>query len=156
MAAKDRLSKAEEAARAARGNQYLQRLIEDEQLRSSLMSAYESARGAYARMSNGKPAGRALLEDEKLHRQLGDAVSALREAGSSLREPPAKAKARTRRRGRGLFRTLTLLGVGAAVAMVASEGLRSRILDMLFGAEEEFDYSSSTAPSEAAPTAVAG
>ncbi len=154
MAAKDRLSKAEEAARAARSNQYLQRLIEDEQLRSSLVSAYEAARGAYARMSNGKPAGRTLLEDEKLHRQLGEAVSALREAGTTLREPPAKS--RRRRRGRGPFRTLALIGIGAAVAMIASEGLRSRILDMLFGAEEEFDYSSTTTPTAAAPTAVAG
>ena len=152
MAAKDRLSKAEEAARAARSNQYLQRLIEDEQLRGSLLSAYEAARGAYARMSNGKPAGRALLEDDKLHKQLGQAVNALRDAGSSLRETPS----RRRRRGKGLIRMIALVSLGGALAMVASEGLRSKVLDLLFGAEEEFDYSSSTTPSSAAPTPVAG
>jgi len=153
MAAKDRLSKAEEAARAARSNQYLQRLIEDEQLRASLLSAYESARGAYARMSNGKPAGRTLLEDDKLHKQLGQAVSALRDASSSLREPPSR---RRRRRGKGLIRMLALVSIGGALAMVASEGLRSKVLDLLFGAEEEFDYSPSTTPGSAAPTPVAG
>lgn len=152
MAAKDRLSKAEEAARAARGNQYLQRLIEDEQLRASLVSAFDAARGAYARMNNGKPLGRAILEDQKLHRQLGEAAGALRDASSSLREPPS----RRRRRGRGMIRMIALITVGGLTAMIASESLRSKVLDMLFGAEEEFDYTSTTAPSEAAPSAVAG
>ena len=40
MAAKDRFGKAGEAARAAQQNRYLQRLIEDEELRGSLLSAY--------------------------------------------------------------------------------------------------------------------
>ena len=30
--------------------------------------------------------------------------------------------------------------------MAASEGLRNKVLDALFGAEEEFDYSSNTSP----------
>ena len=38
--------------------------------------------------------------------------------------------------------------------MALSESLRSKVLDLLFGAEEEFDYSSTTAPSEPAPTGV--
>jgi len=151
MAAKDRLSKAEEAARAARSNQYLQRLIEDEQLRASLMSAYVAARGAYGRLSNGKPAGRVLLEDQKLHKQLGEAVGALRDASSSLREPPAKR----RRRKRRVVRMFALFTIGATLALVMNEGLRSKVLDMLFGAEEEFDYTSSTTPSEPAPAPVA-
>ena len=149
MSAKGRLSRAEEAARAARSNQYLQRLIEDEQLRSNLMSAYGSARSAYGRMSNGKPAGRALLEDRKLQRELSDAVTSLRDVSTSLREPP-----RRRRRRRGLMRMLTLLAIGGILAVVLSEGLRSKVLDMMFGAEEEFDYSSTTAPATPAPAPV--
>lgn len=151
MSAKGRLSRAEEAARAARSNQYLQRLIEDEGLRSNLMSAYGSARSAYARMSNGKPAGRALLEDRKLQRELGDAVTALRDASFQLREPP-----RRRRRRRGIRRLLVVGVVGAALALAFNEGLRSKVLDMMFGAEEEFDYSSTTAPATPAPTPVSG
>jgi len=149
MSAKGRFSRAEEAARAARSNQYLQRLVEDEQLRSNLMSAYGSARSAYGRMSNGKPAGRALLEDRKLQRELSDAVASLRDVTSSLREPP-----RRRRRRRGFVRLLAVLAVGGLLAMVLSEGLRSKVLDMMFGAEEEFDYSSTTAPSAPAPAPV--
>lgn len=151
MSAKGRFSRAEEAARAARSNQYLQRLIDDEDLRSNLMSAYGSARSAYARMSNGKPAGRALFEDRKLQRELGDAVTALRDASFQLREPP-----RRRRRRRGIRRLLLVGVVGAALALAFNEGLRSKVLDMMFGAEEEFDYSSTTAPATPAPTPVSG
>jgi hypothetical protein len=150
MAAKDRFGKAGDAARAAQQNRYLQRLIEDEELRSSLLSAYVAARSAYGRMSNGKPATQALFEDRKLQRELKDAASALRDATSSLREAP-KPSRRRRRPGRSLL----LLTVGAVLAIALSEGLRTKVLDALFGAEEEFDYSSTTAPETPAPAGVA-
>ena len=146
MAAKDRISKAGEAARAAQRNRYLQRLLEDEELRGSLLTAYGAARSAYGRMTNGKPATEALFEDKKLQHELKEAASALREASSSLREPP-----RSQRRKGGLGRMLLLLAVAGVLAIVLSEGLRSKVLDVLFGAEEEFDYSSTTAPAEPAP-----
>ena len=145
MAAKDRISKAGEAARAAQRNRYLQRIVEDEDLRGTLMAAYGAARSAYGRMSNGKPATRALFEDRKLQRELKEAASALRDASSALREPPKR-----RRRG-GIGRSLLFLVVAGALAMAISEGMRSKVLDLLFGAEEEFDYSSTTAPAEPAP-----
>lgn len=148
MAAKDRISKAGEAARAAQRNRYLQRLLEDEELRGSLITAYGAARSAYGRMSNGKPATEALFEDKKLQRELKEAASALREASSSLREEPK------RRRKGGIGRSLLLLAVAAVLAMALSEGLRSKVLDLLFGAEEEFDYSSTTAPAEPAPASA--
>jgi hypothetical protein len=151
MAAKDRLSKAEEAAKAAQKNPYLQRLIEDDELRSSLLAAYGAARNAYGRMSNGKPPAKALMEDRKLQNELKNAAGALRDASSSLREPPKRA----RRKG-GIGRTLLLITVGGVAAMALSEGLRSKVLDLLFGAEEEFDYSSTTAPATPAPEPVAG
>ena len=146
MAAKDRISRAGEAARAAQRNRYLQRLVEDEELRATLMTAYGAARNAYGRMSNGKPATRALFEDRKLQRELREAASALRDASSALREPPK----RHRRRG-GVGRTLLLLMVAGLLAIALSEGLRSKVLDLLFGAEEEFDYSSAASPPQPAP-----
>ena len=150
MAAKDRLGKAGEAARAAQSSPYIQRLIEDEQLRSNLLAAYGSARSAYGRMSNGKPPAQALLQDRKLQRELSDAFAALRDASGSLREAPAPA-----RRRRGIGRSLLLLTVGSVLAIALSEGLRNKVLDLLFGAEEEFDYSSTTTPETPAPAAVA-
>jgi len=145
MAAKDRISRAGEAARAAQRNRYLQRLVEDEELRATLMTAYGAARNAYGRMSNGKPATRALFEDRKLQRELREAASALRDASSALREPQKR-----RRRG-GIGRTLLLLVVAGLLAIALSEGLRSKVLDLLFGAEEEFDYSSPASPPQPAP-----
>ncbi len=149
MAAKDRINKAGEAARAAQRNRYLQRLLEDEELRGSLLTAYGAARSAYGRMSNGKPATQALFEDKKLQRELKEAAEALREASSSLREQPAK-----RARKGGIGRSLLLLAVAGVLAIALSESLRSKVLDVLFGAEEEFDYSSTTAPAEPAPAAT--
>jgi hypothetical protein len=146
MAAKDRINKAGEAARAAQRSQYLQRLLADEELRGSLLTAYGAARSAYGRMTNGKPATQALFEDKKLQRELKEAAEALREASGSLREAPKKA----RRKG-GAGRSLLLLAVAGALAIAFSESLRSKLLDLLFGAEEEFDYSSTTAPAEPAP-----
>ena len=147
MAAKDGIGK----ARAA-GSPYLQRLIEDEELRGNLLAAYGLARSAYGRVNNGKPATQALFEDKKLQRELKEAATALRDASSALREPPK----RTRRRG-GMRRTVLLLVVGGVLAIALNEGLRSKVLDVLFGAEEEFDYSSNgaVAPSESAPVGAA-
>src|ERR1700739_3663069 len=55
MAGKDGIGKATEAARAARRNRYVQRLIEDEDVRENILAAYAAARSAYGRMDNGKP-----------------------------------------------------------------------------------------------------
>ena len=141
MAAKDKAAKAGKAARAASRNPYVQRIAEDEELRGNIRIAFESARDAYERLANGKRPTKALLEDKKLQRELKEAAEALREAGTALRERPKK-----RKRG-GLVRKLLILGAGAGLALALSEGLRKKVVDTLFGAEEEFDYSSNTAPS---------
>jgi hypothetical protein len=146
MAAKDRIGKASEAVL---GSEYVKRLMEDEQLRENLLSAYGAARSAYGRMSNGKPAGKALMEDRKLQRELAEAASALKEASMSFRQPPPAPK----RKG-GAGRTLLLVLIGAVLALALSDSLRSKVLDLLFGAEEEFDYSSTTMPAAEAPTPV--
>lgn len=53
--------------------------------------------------------------------------------------------------GAGGFLKLIVLGfVLAVLAVTLSEGLRDRVLDALFGAEEEFDYA--PAPASAEPT----
>ena len=54
------------------------------------------------------------------------------------------------------FGALALIVVAGLLAIALSEGLRSKVLDLLFGAEEEFDYSSTTAPPTPAPAPVSG
>jgi hypothetical protein len=148
MAARKRAAKASKAALAARDNPYLQRLAQDAELRENIRDAYEQTRKAYSRLANGKAPAKALMEDKKLQKELREAAISLRDAGMALREGP---KRRKRRGGR----TLVLLLVGGALALALSEGLRKKVLDALFGAEEEFDYTSTTTPSPAPETAAA-
>ena len=141
MASKKKAAKAGAGAIAAgqaiRSNEYVQRLIEDSELRDNLKGAFESARKAYTRM-NGKGPVKAVTEDKKTQRELRDAAISLKEAADALRGK----KRKKRRKGRLLLIAI----IGAAVALAASEGLRKKVLDALFGAEEEFEYTSSTTP----------
>lgn len=144
MAAKKRAAKgaagAVAAGKAASNNPYVRRLIEDEDLREELRSAFESARKAYGRIDGKGPAK--ALEDKKVQRELRNASESLRSAAESLRARPK------RRRG-GLGRLLMLAIVGGVLALALSEDLRKKALDALFGAEEEYEYSSTTTPSSA-------
>jgi hypothetical protein len=126
------------AGKAAKDNAYVQRLIEDDDLRENLRTAYESARKAYGRMSNGK-GPQAALNDKKTQKELREAATSLKDAADTLRS----TRSRPKKRGRGLL--FLIVGVGLAFAL--SEGLRKKALDTLFGAEEEFEYTSPTTPS---------
>lgn len=147
MAKKTKAAAAASAVTAARSNPYVQRVIEDDDLRDNVRVAFEAARDAYERLSNSKAATKVITEDKKFHKDLQTAAEALKDAGSSLREGPK----RQRRRG-GVARKLFVLALAAGLAIALSADLRSKILDALFGAEEEFDYTSTTAPA-ATPTA---
>jgi hypothetical protein len=137
MGSSSKASRAQGAARAAKSNPYVQRLVEDEELRDTIREAFDAARSAYARMSNGKGPAKAVMEDKKVQRDLRSAAESLREASDQLRAPK-----RHRSRGR-----LLLIGlIGAGLVLVFSEGTRKAVLDKLFGAEEEFEYTSTTAP----------
>jgi hypothetical protein len=153
MGAKKKAAKAGAAAAAVRRSPYVQRLAEDEELRQNLWSAYESARTAVARLQNGKHPTKQIFDDKKLQKDIKAAAESFKDASVSLREAPR------RRRKRGGLGKLILLGVvGGGIALVVSEDLRKKVLDALFGAEEEFEYTSTTAPSTPTPpsTSTAG
>ena len=143
MAAKKKAVKAGAGAYAAgkavRSNTYVQRLVEDDELRDILRNAFESARKAYSRMSNGKGPVKAVAENKKVQRDLREAATSLKDAAESLRDGKKKKK-----RGKGRLLLIALIGGG--IALAASEGLRKKVLDALFGAEEEFEYTASTTP----------
>jgi len=139
MAAKStKADKARQAAQSAGSNPYVRRLIEDEDLRNSVKEAVDAARHAYQRMSNGKGPVRAVTEDKKVQRDLRTAAESLRDASERLR-----GKRQKRHR---LGKLLVVAILGAALALVLSEELRKSVLDRLFGAEEEFEYTSTTTP----------
>jgi hypothetical protein len=137
--AKKKAQKAQKAALKARYNPYVQRIVEDEDLRDNLMQAYESAKKAYGRLANGKSPTKQIFDDKKLQKDIKRTASSVKDASVALRERPKK------RRGAGRF---LLLGVATAgVALAVSSDLRKKVLDTLFGAEEEFEYTSTTTAS---------
>jgi hypothetical protein len=146
MAKKTKAAKASAGAAVTGASPYVQRLIQDQELRDNIRNAYESGRSAYGRLNNGKAPAKALLDDKKLHKDLQGAADALRDATDALRDGPKKHK----RKG-GIGKLLVLAIVGGGVALGVSSDLRNKVLDLLFGAEEEFDYTSTTAPSSPAP-----
>ncbi len=149
--AKSKAAKASAGAAVAGATPYVQRLMQDAELRDNLRTAYDSGRSAYGRLNNGKAPTKVLLDDKKLHKDLQAAADSLRTASEALREGPKKKK----RKG-GIGRLLLLAIVGGGVALGASSDLRNKVLDLLFGAEEEFDYTSTTAPATPAPSTPAG
>jgi len=146
--ANKKVKKAGQAAQTARSNPYVQRLIDDEDLRQSLVTSFESARDAYGRLSNGKSPAKQIFEDKKLQKHIRETAGGVRDASVALYEAPKKQKS-----GGGLGRILLLGVVGGVVALAVSEGLRKKVLDALFGAEEEFEYTSTTSSPSSTPTA---
>ena len=146
--ANKKVKKAGQAAQTARSNPYVQRLIDDEDLRQSLVTSFESARDAYGRLSNGKSPAKQIFEDKKLQKHIRETAGGVRDASVALYEAPKKQKS-----GGGLGRVLLLGVVGGVVALAVSEGLRKKVLDALFGAEEEFEYTSTTSSPSSTPTA---
>jgi hypothetical protein len=140
---------AAELASIAKARPYIERVIEDATLRDNIRTAVDSTRSAYGRLSNGKTPTKALIEDKKLQADLRDAADAVREASAALSEGPKKRAKKKRRLGRKLL----ILVIAAGLALALSESLRSKVLDTLFGAEEEFEYTPPPAAAPSQPTA---
>ncbi|HEX6752759.1 MAG TPA: hypothetical protein VF093_04140 [Solirubrobacterales bacterium] len=134
---KTKTSQAADLYSTARDNPYVQRLIEDEELRDSLKKAFDAARGAYTRASGNGGAVKAVTSDKKVQKDLRTAAESLRDASEQLRAPKRRKKSK-------LGRLVLLALVGAGLALIFSEDARKTVLDSLFGAEEEFEYTSTT------------
>jgi hypothetical protein len=134
---KTKATQAADLYSTARENPYVQRLVEDEELRDSLKNAFEAAKGAYGRATSNGSAVKAVTSDKKVQRDLHTAAENLRDVSERLRAPKKRKKSR-------LGRIILLALVGAVVALVVSEDARKTVLDALFGAEEEFEYTSTT------------
>jgi hypothetical protein len=148
MAARTKQARKAASAAAATTSPWVQRLAEDEELRDNFRVAFEAAKDAYDRITDSKSPKDAVA-DKKVQKDLKTAADALKDAGSALKEGPK----RKRRKG-GLLRKLLMLALGAGIALAVSEDLRSKVLDALFGKEEEFDYGS-TAPGTPPETGAA-
>ncbi len=146
MSKADISSKAGKAYNSARDNTYVRRLIEDEELRASIIAAAVAAKSAYGRVQSSKSSTvETVTNDRKVKRELSEAADSLRDAAERLREGPKKKRHPIR----------NLIGLGlltGGLVLVFSESARKTVLDAIFGAEEEFVYTSTTSvpPAESA------
>ena len=127
------------AAQAARSNPYVQRVIEDDELRDNLRTAYDSAEErvlAYVERQGTREGDPGRQED-------AEGAEGGRELAEGSGRLPAWQQEEEGRQGQDAAAPHRRRRCGAAL----SEGLRKKVLDTLFGAEEEFEYTSTTTPS---------
>ena len=132
---------------------YIRRLVQDAQLRENVKTAIDSSKSAYSRLTNGKAPTKVLLEDKKLQRDLQVTIEALRDATAALAEAPKKQKPK---KSRGIGRKLLILSLGFGLALAGSEKLRTKVLDAVFGKEEEFQYTPPPSTPSTPPSSPVG
>src|SRR5262249_20767895 len=133
-----------EAGKSAKDNPYIQRLLQDEELRNNAIASLQSARSAFDRANSKGWDKNKLASDKKLRKDLEAAVTGLKDARADLLAGPQRKK-------RHPLRKLVMFAiVGAVIALVVSPDARKAALDALFGAEEEFEYKSATTSSNGA------
>ena len=130
------------AARKAKSSPYVQELVGNDDLRDDIVEAYEAVRSAVDRLGSSKKPVTAIFDDKKLQNDLRSAAEGIRNSASTLRDAPSGGS----KSGGGLGRKLLLVVVAAGLALALSEDLRKKVLDALFGAEEEFEYTSTSTP----------
>jgi hypothetical protein len=125
-------------ANITKANPYIQRLIEDAELRDNVRTAVDSGKSAMNRLTSAKAPQKAIMDDKKLQSELRSAAEAVRDAAMALNDAPKHSKPKKKKRRLG--RKLLIVVLAAGLALALSESLRSKVLDTLFGAEEEFQY----------------
>lgn len=121
-----------QAIAAARENQQLKQMIEEQiDARKLAMTAAKTGGKVYSRRRAARKTERKASAAEA---KAGGAQPEVLEAGAT--------KKPRRRRGKG--KLLVLLVIIAFVAVLANKDSREKLLDALFGAEEEFEYQSTT------------
>ncbi len=129
---------AADLASITKANPYVQRLIEDAELRDNVRTALDSRKSAYDRLTSGK----APHEGAPRRQEAPEATSHGRRGaprrghGASPRRPSAKRQEARRLRPQAAARWSS----AAPWRWPLSENLRYKVLDALFGAEEEFEY----------------
>jgi hypothetical protein len=147
--AKEKIEEVAEQAGYPEAREFLSRLADDKHLREGLGRAIDTSKRAVDGLGSKRKRGK-LIDDEKLQAEVQEAIDAFRHAATGIAGAPGKAAKKGRRRGRKLM----ILVLGGGLALVGSEGLRSKVLDTLFGAEEEFEYAPPPPPPAPSPAAV--
>jgi CHASE3 domain sensor protein len=130
--------KISEAADQAKENPYLNKIIEDKELRENAVAALQSVKSAFDQAKEkGFDNPAEIVQDEKIKKQLKKAAGTLKETGDEIASAGKKKR-------HPLRKLVAIAVIGGIIAIVVSEDARKAVLDTLFGAEEEFEYTSTT------------
>jgi hypothetical protein len=155
MAKRNRVTEAAPAVAsdfAEEASSYLKRLIDEAQLREAVeglinegQSRVEDlelqARGRKAKKEAQKQLK--LASEKAAEAQKKASKKAIKQQEKLARKSAglaAEGRVLAKQKSPGLKGRLALLGIGVIGALTVSETLRSKVLDLLFGAEEEFQY----------------
>lgn len=126
------------AADQAKENPYLNKIIEDKELRDNAVAALQSVKSAFDQAkATGFDNPAELVQDKKIKKDLKKAAETLKTTSDDIQSAGKKKR-------HPLRKVIALAVIGGIVAIVVSEDARKAVLDTLFGAEEEFEYTSTT------------
>lgn len=132
----------------AKENPYLHKILEDKELRENAVAALQSVKSAFDHAKEtgfDKPAD--LANDKQLKKQIKDAAKSLKESKDEI-----AGAGKPKKKRHPLRKLITVAVIGGIIAVVVSEDARKAVLDTLFGAEEEFEYTSTTSASAGSST----
>jgi hypothetical protein len=132
---KDRVSDAADTVKP-----YVQRALQDEELRENVKSAFESARGVYNELFAGRgmvPVATRVATDKEIQDSLRSAVDDLRTAADRLRGKEEEHAARN------TFFLFIGIVIGVLFNPVTGPATRKWISDKVFGSSDDFTYQSS-------------
>jgi hypothetical protein len=122
----------------AKENPYLNKIIEDKELRENAVAALQSVKSAFDKAKEtGFDNPAELAKDPKIKKEL-------KKAADTFKETSDEIQAAGKKKRHPLRKLIAFAVIGGIVAIVVSEDARKAVLDTLFGAEEEFEYTSTT------------
>jgi hypothetical protein len=141
--------------RAEEATAYLKRLIDEAQLREAVAKLIDDGQSAIEDLpGKGRKATKQAKKAAKQQLKVATKKATkqqeklVRKASGAVAETKTLAK----QKKPGLKGRLALLGVAGVGALAVSDTLRSKLLDLLFGAEEEFQYTPPEPPATDNPS----
>jgi hypothetical protein len=134
------MAKTREKVSDAAGNvkPYVERAIQDEELRGNVKAAFQAARDVYDELIGNRGVttiASRVATDKEIQERLRDAVDELREASERIQGKKDHG-------GRNALLLITGIALGIMFNPVTGPATRKWLSDLIFGGEEDFTYSS--------------